>query len=429
MRFSELGLSDRIVKGTTAAGYTTPTEIQHKTIPAALAGRDILGCAPTGTGKTAAFVLPILHNLHRAQVHQRSAGMPRALILTPTRELCQQIETAARGYGAGSGLGAAAVYGGVNIVHQLRRLRRGVDILVATPGRLLDHIQRHSIELAKVEVLVLDEADRMYDMGFIRDVRKIISHIPTERQTLLFSATMSREIRSLVAEIQNKPHRVDVGDPHSPVDTVDQRFYVAPPRAKGELLLHIVRTERPETLLVFSRTKHGADKIARNLQRAGVKSAVIHSNRSQQQRQRALEGFRQRRCRVLVATDIAARGIDVDKISHVINYDTPLFAEDYIHRVGRTGRAQECGVALTFVSREEEKYVRRIEALVGKRFELKAYPEFSHPDMYAPALKAPAAVTHGPRPPLRRRHATSGGAQRSSWSRPGRSGPRPAKRR
>ncbi|MBD3317081.1 MAG: DEAD/DEAH box helicase, partial [Chitinivibrionales bacterium] len=259
MSFLELGLSDDIIRGTTAVGYTKPTEIQHKTIPAALEGRDILGCAPTGTGKTAAFVLPILHNLRGAPVERKIAGTPRALILVPTRELCQQIEKSIRSYGGGLGLRASSVYGGINIVHQLRELRRGVDILVATPGRLLDHVQRTSIDLSQVEVLVLDEADRMYDMGFIQDVRRILSHMPAQRQTLLFSATMSRQIRALVSEIQQKPHHVNIGDPYSPVDTVDQRFYWASAQTKFELLLHIVKTERPETMLVFSRTKHGAD--------------------------------------------------------------------------------------------------------------------------------------------------------------------------
>ncbi|MBD3317506.1 MAG: DEAD/DEAH box helicase [Chitinivibrionales bacterium] len=406
MSFSDLGLSDHIVTSTTAVGYSMPTEIQHKTIPAAIAGQDILGCAPTGTGKTAAFVLPILHNLRRMCAEQKRAGTPRALILAPTRELSQQIESAARSYSIGCGLRTVSVYGGVNIVRQLNELRRGVDILVATPGRLLDHVKRESINLSRIEVLVLDEADRMYDMGFIHDVRKIVSYLPPQRQTLLFSATMSREIRSLVGEIQNKPHQVNIGDPYSPVDTVEQRFYLAPTKTKNELLLHIVRTERPETMLVFSRTKHGADKIMRFLQRAGVKSAVIHSNRSQSQRQHALEGFKRRRYRILVATDIAARGIDVDKISHVVNFDTPVFAEDYIHRVGRTGRAQEHGVALTFVSHDEEKFKRRIEKLVGKRFPLKEYPDFSHPATQVP-------VSADSRPYARTKKAATGRPRRT----------------
>jgi ATP-dependent RNA helicase RhlE len=379
MSFSTIGLSDAMQRTVSASGYTTPTEIQEKAIPLALAGRDIIGCAPTGTGKTAAFVLPILQLLEKQQSQNGTGRHPRALILTPTRELCQQIEEAIRTYGKFCRLKSTSVYGGVDIVRQFNSLRQGTDIVVATPGRLLDHCERRSIDLSHVEILVLDEADRMYDMGFIQAVRTIIAKVPRNRQTLLFSATMSREIRALVAEILKNPTVVEVGEPFTPVDTVLQQFYSVPQPTKLDLLVHILKNEVLGPTLVFSRTKHGADKISRRLEHNGFSSATIHSNRSQSQRTRALDGFRRRQFKVLVATDLAARGIDVEGISHVVNYDTPAFAEDYIHRIGRTGRAESKGTAVTFVSGEERSYLRKIENLTGKRFELKQYPGFSIP--------------------------------------------------
>jgi ATP-dependent RNA helicase RhlE len=389
MSFSTIGLSPAVMNGVAASGYQTPTEIQRKAIPAVLAGRDVIGCAPTGTGKTAAFVLPMLSRLEQSQPAGAAGRIPRALILTPTRELCQQIEDAIRCYGQYSSLRSVSIYGGAGMGGQLARLREGVDIVVATPGRLLDHLQRGSIALARVEILVLDEADRMFDMGFIAAVRSIIAKTPATRQTLLFSATMSREVRSLVSGVQKSPEVVDVGTPFSPAATVDQHFYQIPQQSKMDLLLHVLEKTAAETMLVFSRTKHGADKIARRLLQKGISSAAIHSNRSQSQRQAALEGFKNRRHQVLVATDLAARGIDVSGIAYVVNYDTPAFAEDYIHRIGRTGRAEEKGSALTFVSNDEQKYVKRIEYLTGKRFPMKEYPGFSYPSQQT----APAAAT------------------------------------
>jgi ATP-dependent RNA helicase RhlE len=379
MSFTTIGLSDAMQRTVSASGYTTPTEIQEKAIPLALAGRDIIGCAPTGTGKTAAFVLPILQLLEKQKPQNGTGRHPRALVLTPTRELCQQIEEAIRTYGKFCRLKSTSVYGGVDIVRQFNSLRQGTDIVVATPGRLLDHCERRSIDLSHVEILVLDEADRMYDMGFIQAVRTIIAKVPRNRQTLLFSATMSREIRALVAEILKNPTVVEVGEPFTPVDTVLQQFYSVPQPTKLDLLVHILKNEVLGPTLVFSRTKHGADKISRRLEHNGFSSATIHSNRSQSQRTRALDGFRRRQFKVLVATDLAARGIDVEGISHVVNYDTPAFAEDYIHRIGRTGRAECKGTAVTFVSGEERSYLRKIENLTGKRFELKQYPGFSIP--------------------------------------------------
>jgi ATP-dependent RNA helicase RhlE len=377
MPFSKLGLDDRLVQGILATGYTAPTAIQSRAIPLAVAGRDIIGCAQTGTGKTAAFVLPMLnHFLQHTASHK---GHPtRGLVLTPTRELAQQVEEFITGYGRFASLQSIAIYGGVNMESQIKRLRRGVDIVAATPGRLLDHMNRRTVDLSHVEILVIDEADRMFDMGFIQDVRKIISRVPAKRQTMLFSATMSSEVRSLVASIQTNPEMIDIGERRKPVETVKQHFYSSPQESKMDLLFHILQSKELDCVLVFSRTKHGADKISNRLERSGVKAVAIHSNRTQAQRQRALAGFKQGQFRVMVATDIAARGIDVEGISHVVNFDTPTFAEDYIHRIGRTGRASATGDAITFVSNQELKYLKSIERYTDKRFELKRYPGFDY---------------------------------------------------
>lgn len=395
MPFSKLGLNDQLVQGILATGYTAPTVIQSRAIPAALAGKDIIGCAQTGTGKTAAFVLPILNRLS-ADKHTKH-HTPRALVLTPTRELAQQIEDSATSYGRFMSLQSLAIFGGVNINNQLRRLRRGVDIVIATPGRLLDHLDRRSIDLSAVQVLVLDEADRMFDMGFIHDVRKIISKVPAHRQTMTFSATMSKEVRALTASVQKHPEYIEVGEQRRPAETVSQHFYSIPQEQKINLLLHILETADMESVLVFSRTKHGADKISHNLERKGVKSVAIHSNRTQAQRLRALAGFRHGDYRVLVATDIAARGIDVVGISHVVNFDTPAFAEDYIHRIGRTGRAESKGDALTFVSQGEKEHLQRIEHFVGRRFEVKRHPSFNYAATHVPEAGAATQYRHAGR--------------------------------
>jgi ATP-dependent RNA helicase RhlE len=392
MSFSTFGLSDSIMRGVAASGYSSPTEIQKKAIPLALQGRDIIGCAPTGTGKTAAFVMPILHALEIQRTNGQHGHFPRVLILTPTRELAQQIEDAICTYGKFTDFRAASIYGGVDIKKQFRDLKNGVDLVVATPGRLLDHLERRSIDLSRVGVLVLDEADRMFDMGFIQAVRAIIAQVPRERQTMLFSATMSREIRSLVASIQRDPQVVIVGQECTPPTTVTQHFYAVPQPTKMDLLLHVLANEKTGPMLVFSRTKHGADKISRRLERSGFRSTTIHSNRSQSQRMRALDGFKRGQFKVLVATDLAARGLDVDGITHVVNYDTPAFAEDYIHRIGRTGRAEATGCSLTFVSNDERSYVSKIERLIGKRVDLKNYPGFTCPGRVDPAPSAAHAV-------------------------------------
>lgn len=401
MPFSKLGLSDQLVQGILATGYTAPTAIQTRAIPLAVAGKDIIGCAKTGTGKTAAFVLPLLHHLTKPSGHHTSRHV-RALVLTPTRELAQQVEDFITSYGRFTSLQSLAVFGGVNMDNQLKRLRRGVDIVIATPGRLLDHINRRTIDLSRVEVLVLDEADRMFDMGFINDVRTIIGRVPAKRQTLLFSATMSKEIKALVASIQHHPELIEIGEQQRPVEAIRQHFYGVEQDTKLALLLHILKTQIMDSVLVFSRTKHGADKISRRLEKNGVKSIAIHANRTQAQRQRALAGFKQRHYAVLVATDIAARGIDVEGISHVINFDTPAFAEDYIHRIGRTGRATLSGDAITFVSNQERKYLKSIEYFVGRKYELKRYPGFDHTKKELAA--APTADAHAQKRETREHH-------------------------
>lgn len=376
MSFSQLGLADALVQGILATGYTAPTEIQAKAIPLAVQGNDIIGLANTGTGKTAAFVLPMLNLLSNTPPPTRH--LIRALILTPTRELATQVEASVKNYGRFMKLSSATIYGGADMHKQVQQLRRGVDILIATPGRLLDHIQRRTIDLSHVQILVLDEADRMLDMGFVHDVKKIIATMPRERQTLLFSATMSKNIESLAATVQRQPKIVEIGERRAVTASVTQHFYAVSSEQKLALLFHILDTVEMDSVLVFSRTKHGADKLAHQLERRGIAAVAIHANRTQAQRQRALAGFRKKHYKVLVATDIAARGLDIEGISHVINFDVPTFAEDYVHRIGRTGRASATGDALTLVSDEEFHYFRRICSYVGTRFELRRYPEFEY---------------------------------------------------
>ncbi|MEX2191751.1 MAG: DEAD/DEAH box helicase, partial [Bacteroidota bacterium] len=412
-----LGLSDQILQGVTATGYTVPTPIQKLAIQPAAEGRDVIGCAQTGTGKTAAFVLPMLHRL--ATIPHTSQHRPRALVLTPTRELAQQVNDAVTVYGKYLTLRTGTVYGGVGMEPQIKLLRRGVDIIIATPGRLLDHMQRRTIDLSHIQILVLDEADRMLAMGFIQDVRKIVAAVPPQRQTMLFSATFSSEINKLAAGILRNPHRADAGSQQKPLDAIEQNFYMTSPQAKMDLLLHVLEAEKMESVLVFARTKHGADKISTRLERKGIRSTAIHSNRTQPQRQKALDGFREGKFRVLVATDIAARGIDVDGISHVINYDIPRDPEDYLHRIGRTGRAGLSGDAITFVTGEDRDMLRRIERYAGLKATAAAYPDFT-PAKHDPAVheKSEEHVRHA-RP--EHRHARPSGHSRNGRS-SGRSG-------
>ncbi len=405
MPFTQFGLSDPLVRGILAVNYTAPTEIQSQVIPSAIAGHDIIGCAQTGTGKTAAFVLPILNRLGHEKPPRRKHV--RALIITPTRELAAQIEKAILRYGRYLDIKTLAVYGGVKINKQLKSLGRGVDIVVATPGRLIDHIQRKSIDLRQIEVLVLDEADRMLDMGFINDVRKIVARLPKKRQTLFFSATISPEIKSLAADMLKSPKTIQIGRPYNPIETITQHIYPVRKEQKMELLLHLLDTMQMYSVLIFSRTKHGADRINRRLKAAGYVSVAIHSGRTQGQRLQAMDGFKSGKYQVMVATDIAARGIDISGISHVINYDVPAYAEDYIHRIGRTGRAEATGDAITFASREEDKYIRKIEQFIGRDFEPKICEDFNYtkPSMPKPqpATKKRATMHKGKFPTARRR--------------------------
>ncbi|MDH4069759.1 MAG: DEAD/DEAH box helicase [Ignavibacteria bacterium] len=387
MGFTIFGLSDQLLQGVRDAGYSVPTPIQSLTIGPVLEGKDVIGCAQTGTGKTAAFVLPILHRL--SAVKPAGRRMPRALVLTPTRELAQQVQDAVREYGRRTPIRSVAVYGGVGMEPQISLFRKGVDIIVATPGRLIDHMERGTVDLSKIETVVLDEADRMLDMGFIKDMKKILHRLPEKRQTLLFSATFSNEIASLSSQFLRDPEKVSVGERRNPAESVTQHFYAAQPGSKAELLRHIIEKEAMESVLVFSRTKHGADKIARRLEKSGVSTTTLHSNRTQGQRQRSLDGFKAGRYRVLVATDIAARGIDVDGISHVVNYDIPQYAEDYIHRIGRTGRAGATGDAITLVGPAERQYLRRIESFIGKQCHVKGYAGFS------PSVEKPISGNSG----------------------------------
>lgn len=377
MPFKTMGLADPLVRGILATGYTAPTEIQSQAIPAILAGNDIIGCAQTGTGKTAAFVLPVLHRLET--IPQKSKKKhPRVLVVTPTRELAVQIEQAVRGYGRFMELRTIAVYGGTNIETQIKFLRKGVDVVVATPGRLLDLIQRGTMNLSMIEVLVLDEADRMFDMGFINDIRKIIAELPAERQTLLFSATMPDAIKKLTESIQKSPVMIQIGRQQNPIDTITQHIFPVPKAQKMDLLLHLIERENMHSVLVFSRTKHGADKICRKLNQNYVEAVAIHSNRTQGQRLKALDGFKRGKFQVMVATDIAARGINIQGISHVINFDVPAFAEDYIHRIGRTGRAAATGDAMTFVSEDEVLNLRKIERFIERTFEPRMAEGFAY---------------------------------------------------
>ena len=415
MPFKSLGLCDELVRGILATGYNAPTEIQSQAIPAAIAGKDIIGCAQTGTGKTAAFVLPILNRLSHEQKPKKS-GI-KAIVITPTRELALQIEKSITGYGRFLPIRTLSIYGGVSIENQIRTLRRGVDIVVATPGRLMDHMRRQSIDLKSIEVLVLDEADRMFDMGFIQDVRKIVSAIPTNRQTMLFSATMSSEVKALTAGIQKSPKMIQIGREFNPVEAVTQVMYRVDKEKKLDLLLNLLTTQNMYSVLVFSRTKHGADKICKRIERENVKAVAIHSGRTQGQRLRALDGFKSGKYQVMVATDIAARGIDVKGISHVINFDVPAIPEDYIHRIGRTGRAEASGDAITFVSNDEHDQLRQIQRFIGMQLPVQKLPDLGgkakpgqheeaadhEPEMITELeVKKPTAPA-GRRPPFRRR--------------------------
>ncbi|PZR73686.1 MAG: RNA helicase [Chthoniobacterales bacterium] len=365
MSFRALQLSPPILKAIQEAGYTEPTPIQLAAIPEVLAGRDVIGIAQTGTGKTAAFVLPILTKLSASLAEGRRRGT-RALIVAPTRELVVQIEENVRAYARHLPLRMATVFGGVSERPQLEALRSGVDLVVATPGRLIDLMGQRAANFSGLEFLVLDEADRMLDMGFLPPIRQIVKALPRRRQTLMFSASLSREIEKLAHEFQQAPKIIEIGRRANPADTVTQFVYDVRSHLKPALLLHLLADPQFNTVLVFTRTKHGADRIARRLEGSGIKTGTIHSNRSQNQRLRALKDFKSGAVRVLVATDIAARGIDVDGISHVVNFDFPMHSEDYVHRIGRTGRAHAVGDAISFVTPEDQGPLRSLERFIGR---------------------------------------------------------------
>ncbi len=365
MPFRALNLSPQILQAVQEAGYTEPTPIQLAAIPLVLAGNDVIGIAQTGTGKTAAFVLPILTKLAATRGNGKQSRT-RALVVAPTRELVVQIEENVRAYAKHLPLRMATVYGGVSERPQMEALRSGVDLVVATPGRLIDLMGQRAANFSALEFLVLDEADRMLDMGFLPPIRQIVRALPTKRQTLMFSATLSREIESLTHEFQKSPKIVEIGRRANPADTVTQLVYEVPQHLKPALLLHLLGDPKFDTVLVFTRTKHGADRIAKRLEGSGIKTGTIHSNRSQNQRLRALKDFKSGVVRVLVATDIAARGIDVDGISHVVNYDFPMHSEDYVHRIGRTGRALAIGDAISFVTPEDHGSLRALERFIGR---------------------------------------------------------------
>ncbi len=398
MLFNQLGLSAELLRAIDEKGYQEATPIQQKSIPLILAGRDVLAGAQTGTGKTAGFTLPLLHKLQHSPHNRRSV---RALILTPTRELAAQVGESVRDYGSHLPFRTAVIFGGVSINTQIAKLRKGADVVVATPGRLLDHIQQKTIDLSRIDILVLDEADRMLDMGFIRDIKKIFKVLPKQRQNLLFSATFSNEIRALADNLLNSPTEIEVAARNKPADLVKQVVHPVDQRRKRELLSHRIGAENWQQVLVFTRTKRGANRLAENLSHDGLNAEAIHGNKSQAARTRALRDFKSGRVRVLVATDIAARGLDIDRLPHVVNYELPFVPEDYVHRIGRTARAGQKGHAVSLVCVDENSLLRDIERLLKCEIEKEIVPGYE-PD---PRIKAGPLSRgkgrgqgHGPRP-------------------------------
>src|ERR1700744_2756380 len=393
MLFQDLKLIEPILRALKTEGYTTPTPIQEQAIPIILEHNDLLGTAQTGTGKTAAFAIPILQLLYQDRLQHKEQKTIKALILTPTRELAIQIDESFAAYGRHTGLKHLVIFGGVSQNLQTDALRRGVDILVATPGRLLDLMNQRYVNLEHIKMLVLDEADRMLDMGFVHDVKKVIARVPQKRQTLFFSATMPKEIQNLADTILTRPEKVEVTPVSSTADTIQQELFYVEKNDKRALLAHILKDKEIKTALVFTRTKHGADKVVKDLVRIGVTAEAIHGNKSQNARQRALSNFKNRTTRVLIATDIAARGIDIDELTHVINYEIPNIPETYVHRIGRTGRAGANGIALSFSDHEEIEFIRDIQKLIGKAIPV----EEAHPYPMNPNSRPAASAEEKPK--------------------------------
>lgn len=425
MSFNDLGLAAELLRAVAEQGYSQPTPIQAQAIPVVLEGRDILAGAQTGTGKTAGFTLPLLQRLSRTPVGNGQRPV-RALVLTPTRELAAQVGDSVEAYGAYLPLRHAVIFGGVNINPQIKQLRQGVDILVATPGRLLDHVRQKNLELSQVEVLVLDEADRMLDMGFIHDIRKVLALLPKNRQNLLFSATFSKEIKQLADGLLNKPALVEVARRNTTAEQVSQQVFPVDKRRKRALLSFLIGSRNWQQVLVFTRTKHGANRLARQLQQDGLNSAAIHGNKSQGARTKALAEFKQGKVRVLVATDIAARGLDIDQLPHVVNFDLPNVAEDYVHRIGRTGRAGRAGEAVSLVSADERPLLKGIERLIKTQIPQQTLDGFEPSPIDAEKPQEnprPAkATTNGQR---RSNHPAAARKQPSRRSQPSSAGTRP----
>jgi ATP-dependent RNA helicase RhlE len=391
LNFEQFNLDSRLQQGIRDAGYETATPIQEAAIPAALRGRDIIGTAQTGTGKTAAFILPILNKLLDGP-----KGMPLALIVTPTRELAEQIYQVTRALSVGTGLRSATIYGGVGADRQIKALRQGIEILVATPGRLLDLLQQRHVKLSRVEILVLDEADRMFDMGFLPDVKRIIKAVPLERQTMLFSATFPAEVEMLASQSLKEPQKIAMGI-SKPAVTVAHALYPVPSHLKSALLIKLLKHIASDSVLVFTRTKHRADKLTRQIAHAGFRVTSLHGNRTQGQRQNALSGFKSGHFPIMVATDIAARGLDIESITHVINYDMPDTADAYIHRIGRTGRAHRTGDAFTLITDEDRDMIRSLERIMGGPIKREIFADFDY-STPAPPRSAPDR-RNGNRPP------------------------------
>jgi len=399
VKFTDLGLSEPLLRAVAETGYTTPTPIQAQAIPQVLKGGDLLAAAQTGTGKTAGFTLPILHRLTTTQAAVAKPGRPRCLILVPTRELAAQVEESVRTYGKHVTIKSMVMFGGVNINPQYAALRGKVDILVATPGRLLDHVGQKTVDLSGVEILVLDEADRMLDMGFIRDIKKVIALIPKQRQTLLFSATFSDEIKLLANGLLNNPGTVEVARRNTASELVEQSVHMVAQAHKKDLLSHLIRHHNWQQVLVFTRTKHGANKLAEKLLKDNIPAAAIHGNKSQAARTRALADFKNSKLQVLVATDIAARGIDIDQLPQVVNFELPNVPEDYVHRIGRTGRAGTTGAAVSLVDREELGYLKDIERLIKRQIATVVVEGFIPPPLPAGPLSGRGDDERPPRQP------------------------------